>query len=61
MALAHDEVICVAPDEQAEEAASWLTGIMESAADAVVNGDAPAEARVPMKADTKVCGSWADK
>jgi len=61
VALVHDEVICVVPDEPAEEAAGWLTGIMESAADTTVNGDAPAEARVPIRADTNVCGSWAHK
>jgi DNA polymerase-1 len=61
VALVHDEVICVVPDEHAERALEWLTDIMEHTADTVVNGDAPAETRVPMKADTKVCGSWADK
>ncbi len=61
VALVHDEAICVVRDEHAERALAWLTDIMESAADAIVNGDAPAETRVPIKADTKVCGSWADK
>jgi DNA polymerase I len=61
VALVHDEVICLVPEEHAERAAEWLTDIMEAAADTIVNGDAPTEARVPMKADTKVCGSWADK
>jgi DNA polymerase-1 len=59
--LVHDEVICLVPEEHAERAAEWLTDIMEAAADTIVNGDAPAEARVPMKADTKVCGTWADQ
>ena len=49
------------PSEHAEGAAEWLTSIMETAADTTVNAEAPPEARVPMKADTKVCGSWADK
>ena len=48
-------------EEHAEGAAEWLKDIMEAAADTIVNGDAPTEARVPMKADTNVCGSWADK
>ena len=61
VALVHDEVICVVPEEYAERAAGWLTGVVETAADAIVNGDAPAEARVPMKADTEVRGSWAGK
>jgi DNA polymerase I len=61
VALVHDEVICLVPEEHAEMSAEWLTDIMEAAADTIVNGDAPTEARVPMKADTKVCGSWADK
>jgi len=59
--LVHDEVICLVPEEHAERTAEWLTNIMESAADTIVNGDAPPEARVPMKADTKVCRTWADK
>ena len=61
VALVHDEVICVVPEEHAERAAGWLTDVLETAADAIVNGDAPAEARVPIKADTEVRGSWADK
>ena len=59
--LVHDEVICLVPEEHAERTAEWLTDIMEAAADTIVNGDTPSEARVPMKADTEVCGTWADK
>ena len=61
VALVHDEVICLVPEEHAERTAEWLTDIMETAADTIVNGDTQPEARVPMKADTNVCGSWADK
>ena len=60
-ALIHDEVIWVVPEERAEKAARWLTAIMEATADAMVNGDAPPEECVSIKADTSVCGSWADK
>jgi DNA polymerase I len=61
VALVHDEVICLVSEAHEEEAAEWLTDIMETAADTIVNGDAPTEARVPMRADTEVCGTWADK
>lgn len=61
VALVHDEVICTVPEERAEEAAEWLTQIMESVADEVVNENAPLEERVAIKADTSVCVSWGDK
>jgi DNA polymerase I-like protein with 3'-5' exonuclease and polymerase domains len=59
--LVHDEVLLVVPEKHAGRAAEWLTDIMETAADIIVNGDTPTEARVPMKADTNVCGAWADQ
>jgi DNA polymerase-1 len=59
--LVHDEVILLVPEEHADRAAKWLTEIMESVGDSVVNEDRPREERVPIKADTKVCTSWGDK
>ncbi len=59
--LVHDEVILLVPEEHAERAADWLTEIMESVGDAVVNGDRAEKARVSIKADTSVCPSWGDK
>ena len=59
--LVHDEVLLLAPEEHAEKAAEWLTGIMEGVGASVVNGDRPPEERVPIVADTHVCTSWADK
>jgi hypothetical protein len=60
-ALVHDEVVCVVPEEHVDRAATWLEGLMESVADAVVTGEASPEERVPLKADAGVCGSWGDK
>ncbi|PLS86474.1 MAG: hypothetical protein CYG60_07035 [Actinobacteria bacterium] len=59
--LVHDEVLAVVPEEHARVAAGWLTNLMEGVADRVVNGDAPETERVPIKADTSVCKSWAEK
>jgi DNA polymerase I-like protein with 3'-5' exonuclease and polymerase domains len=59
--LVHDEVILLVPEEHADRAAGWLTEIMEGVGDAVVNGDAPPEKRVLIKADTGTCKSWGDK
>ena len=59
--LVHDEVLLLAPEEHAEKAAEWLTGIMEGLGDSAVNGDRPPEERVPIVADTHVCIGWADK
>jgi DNA polymerase I-like protein with 3'-5' exonuclease and polymerase domains len=59
--LVHDEVILLVPEEHADRAAGWLTEIMEGVGDAVVNGDAPSEERVLIKADTGTCKSWGDK
>jgi DNA polymerase I-like protein with 3'-5' exonuclease and polymerase domains len=59
--LVHDEVLLLVPQEHADETAEWLTEIMESVGDSVVNGDRPGEERVPIKADTSICKSWGDK
>lgn len=59
--LIHDEVLAIVPEEQAQKAAQWLTSIMESVAERIVNEDAPESWRVPIKADTSVCKSWAEK
>jgi DNA polymerase I-like protein with 3'-5' exonuclease and polymerase domains len=59
--LVHDEVLLLVPEEHADRAAGWLTEIMEGVGDLVVNGDAPLEKRVPIKADTSICESWGDK
>ncbi len=59
--LVHDEVLLLVPEEHADRAAGWLTGIMEGVGDVVVNGDAPPEERVLIKDDTSVCTSWGDK
>jgi DNA polymerase I-like protein with 3'-5' exonuclease and polymerase domains len=59
--LVHDEVLLLAPEEHADRAKDWLTGIMEGVGDSVVNGGRPPEERVPIVADTHVCTSWADK
>lgn len=61
VALVHDEVICLVSEEHAQRAARWRKGMMETVADAVVNGNLPPDERVPMKADTSVCESWGDK
>ena len=53
--LVHDEVVLLVPEEHAGRAAGWLTEIMEGVGDVVVNGDAPPEKRVPLKADTTIC------
>ncbi len=49
------------PEEHADRAARWLTEIMEGVGDMVVNGDAPPEERVLIKADTSVCTNWGEK
>lgn len=54
----HDEVLLLAPEQHAETTASWLSEIMKSIGDSVVNGDMPEEDRVPIEADTKVCTTW---
>lgn len=59
--LVHDEVLLLVPEEHADEAAEWLTEIMEGVGDSVVNGGTAPEKRVPIEADTKTCGSWGDK
>ena len=59
--LVHDEVLLLAPEEHAEKAAEWLTGIMEGVGDSVVNGVKPSAERASIVADTHVCTSWADK
>ncbi len=59
--LVHDEVLAVVPKEQTQVAAQWLTGIVEGVGDRVVNGEAPEGEGVPIKADTSVCKSWAEK
>lgn len=59
--LVHDEVLLLVPEEYAERAEGWLTGIMEGVGGSVVNGDRPPEERVPIVADTHVCIGWADK
>lgn len=58
--LVHDEVILLVREEHADEAAEWLTEIMETAGDSVVNGGR-SEKCVPIKADTSVCASWGEK
>ncbi|MDQ4042478.1 MAG: hypothetical protein M3118_01500 [Actinomycetota bacterium] len=59
--LVHDEVLLLVPEEHADRAAGWLTGIMEGVGDVVVNGDAPPEERVLIKDDTSVCTNWGEK
>lgn len=59
--LVHDEAMLLVPQEHADQAASWLSGIMEDVGDSVVNGDTPEEIRVPIEADTRVCIRWGDK
>jgi DNA polymerase I-like protein with 3'-5' exonuclease and polymerase domains len=61
VALVHDEVICVVPEERADEAAERIGAVMKEVASEVVNGDSPPKERVPIEADTKICTSWADK
>jgi hypothetical protein len=48
-------------ETHAEKAASWLTGIMESVGDSVVNEGRPPGDRVPIEAETRVCVSWGEK
>jgi DNA polymerase I-like protein with 3'-5' exonuclease and polymerase domains len=59
--LVHDEVMLLVPETHAEKAASWLSGIMESVGDSVVNEGRPRGERVPIEAETRVCVSWGDK
>jgi hypothetical protein len=41
VALVHDEVICVVPEERADEAAERIGAVMKEVASEVVNGDSP--------------------
>ncbi len=61
LGLVHDEVLLLVPEEHAEHAKSWLTKMMEGAADEVINHGLPLERRIPMKADTQICRSWGEK
>jgi DNA polymerase I-like protein with 3'-5' exonuclease and polymerase domains len=59
--LVHDEVLCLVPEKYAAKSEHWLTEIMETVGDEVVNGSLPQEKRVPIKADTRVCDNWGEK
>lgn len=59
--LIHDEVLCLVPEKYAAKAEHWLTEIMETIGDNVVNGRLAQEKRVPIKATTKVCNNWGEK
>ncbi len=59
--LVHDEVMLLVPEQHADGAAQWLTEIMESVGDSVLNEDRPPGERVPIEAETRVCVSWGDK
>lgn len=60
-ALIHDEVVLLVPENLAQNTAELLTTVMERVGDTEVNGDAPPELRVPIKADTCVVHSLGDK
>jgi DNA polymerase I-like protein with 3'-5' exonuclease and polymerase domains len=60
-ALIHDEVVLLVPENMAQSTADKLTAVMERVGDTGVNGDAPSELRVPIKADTCVVQSLGDK
>jgi DNA polymerase I-like protein with 3'-5' exonuclease and polymerase domains len=59
--LVHDEVLCVVPEERADEAAALVDRTMKEVGEEVTNIAVDEDKRVPIDAGTQVCDSWAQK
>jgi DNA polymerase I-like protein with 3'-5' exonuclease and polymerase domains len=59
--LVHDEVLCVVPEERAEEAAALVDRTMKEVGEEATNIGVEEDKRVPIDAGTQVCDSWAQK
>ncbi|HSK86013.1 MAG TPA: hypothetical protein VK902_21790, partial [Rubrobacter sp.] len=59
--LLHDEVLCVVPEERADEAAALVDRIMKEVGEEATNIGVDEDKRVPVEAKTQVCDCWAEK
>jgi DNA polymerase I-like protein with 3'-5' exonuclease and polymerase domains len=59
--LVHDEVLCVVPEERADEAAALVDRTMKEVGEEATNIGVEEDKRVPIDAGTQVCDSWAQK
>jgi DNA polymerase I len=59
--LVHDEILLTVPEENSEAAKDLVDEIMREVGGRATNHGVPAEKHVPVKADTKVCKTWAEK
>jgi DNA polymerase-1 len=51
VALIHDEVVLLVPEDRAEEIEAWACGVMEKSASDVVNRKLPKKMRIPIAVD----------
>ena len=54
IALIHDEIVLLVPEDHADEIVGWASGIMAEAAGEIINANLPPKLRVAAKVDAGV-------
>jgi DNA polymerase I-like protein with 3'-5' exonuclease and polymerase domains len=59
--VVHDEILATVPEEHAPAAAALVDEVMKEVGEEATNMGIDEDKRVPVKAETRVCDSWAEK